>query len=320
MVWGSGALGTDELSAYARNYPFLVGNNILELSDTSAQWRVSGSWASGTDITDSSGPGRLAYDRRSKLQTMPTSAGLGAATTVYLIFDMTGLSSQAGEFDTIGIIGHNFNSLADLDSVTVQIDNASNFATATTIFTWSSSLTSSSKRLFTTLPTDGVNTPARFNSVDFLRVGFTASAGFSVVPKVGEVWCGRRQQLTMKGQLPFPDRPLRSESATFRSESGEMTRHALYSGASDRSILFNLGARTIGSLDPETSLRNFQDQIQYGQKSFLYIEDPTTVDSNRRAWHMMLDPPEFAFSQLDVFEEEVEMSMVELPPFVVTEV
>ncbi len=326
MAWSDGAIGADELTAKAAGYPLVVGSNVLETYNALPQWRTTGSWASGSDVSLSGYPARLAIDRRAKTYTMPDISGT-PPTSISLIFDCNGSSRRSGEADVIAILGHNFH-LCDPDSINVDIADTNDFTGGSfvTMKQWSSASNWETtngiapRRLISLGLTGSAAQPRRINTIRYVRVQLNKAAGFTVAPQIGEVILGRRCQFTTNGQLPFPDRPLKSESVSMRTNNGDLIRHALWSGAGDRTIMFNLGGTNIGVLDMETSLRDFQDHIDYGQKSFLYIQRPDLVETDHRAWLMSLEPPEFNFTQLGFAEEEVEMSMVEQPPFVSSEV
>lgn len=319
MAWTSAAISSDEITAKGRGYPMLLGTNVLERYNELPQWRTSGVWSLGADSTSSAGPTRLAFDRVGLSQTFSVASG---ATTVSLIFDLT--TSASTSFDTIVILGHNFPSVVNLGEVSVDIanDDAFGAGNVNNIVAWASAsdwtaTNGNPKRLIGTNLQNGVTSPVRFSNVQYLRLKFDVSIGvFTTLPKVGELWVGRRRQLTLKGEIPFADRPYNGEGATFRSQSGNAIRHSLFSGASDRSVTFNTGGTAIGALDSTTQLRLFASDTNYGAKSFLYIEDPSTVEVDRRVWHMLLEPQEFNFEDPGPFETTVDIGMQEVPPFV----
>ena len=340
MVWSAAAVSANELTYKSGAYPALIPNNILERSSVEAQWRVSGSWASGSDITSSAGPARLSYDRRAKVQTLADIDSLAGNAVVSLIYDVSASSIAAASFDCVAILGHNFNAVTKLSGVFIDISDVSAFTNLNagggdvnrsfTIKSWSSATdwgttdTLRPIRLFANILTDPetIGASARFASVRYVRVRFTFSSNIATsdaIPKIGEVWLGRRRQLAMHGQLSFTDRPFKAESADFKTESGDMIRHSLYQGAGDTEVTFNTGGANL-LYDMETELREWQHQISYGQKSFLYIEDMSTAETDRRVWAMMQDPPTFQLQQLGPFEKEVTIGMVELPPYVSAEV
>ena len=258
MAYNDTAVSADELTAKNNDAPMLIGNNLLESFNAAAQWRVSGEWTAGTDVTVSGAPTRLAHDRNGKIVTR----GSATTSTISLIFDIEASTSRA--FDTVAIIGHNYAQSLPAN-VFVDISDNANFAGFVEVATFAAPTTS--KRKVSLSLTTGMGSNRRIDNIRYVRIRHEKGVNFSIMPQIGEVILGRRRQLTAKAQIEFQDAPLRSSVTDFRSESGTLTRHKLYSGAGDRELNFKFGALTT-TLDSEVSLRDWFTDCDNGSKAF----------------------------------------------------
>lgn len=312
MAWVSASLTADEVAAAAANCPMLIGTNILDRSTVPSEWRVSGSWASGADVTESGSPTRLAYDR---IQKLPTRASVVGATEISLMFKLSPGSTPAASFDMVAILGHNFDLISNLTNVRVEIADDTAFSTRLQVVTAWTSFTK--QRLIDVDINDGLTALQRFSAVDYLRVRCTASSAFTVLPKIGELICGRRRQLPFKANTPFLNQPLISESADFKSPSGNTVRHANFKGAANGAYSWTLGRFPGGTLEAEVQWRAFWDDIDHGEKPFLYIENPGAAPAT--ALYVLADPPELKINTVGPLEEELAMGLIEIPPFLRSE-
>lgn len=323
MAFAETTISADEATAVSRDYPMLVGINVLERSQATPRWNDTGSWASGGDATASGGPGRLAYDRNGKTATY---ADIGSAllTELSIIFDVSPTTADAGTFDTAFILGHNFNLIPNLSGVYLEISDSSAFASAVTVAQWGVSpatITTSNRLSSVELLKSAGGTGARYSNVRYVRLRFTASSDFTTpIPSFAELWLGRRRQLTAFGNLSFPINPRKAGVIDLETDSGNRVRHKLHAGASDRAITWETGGGNLGTLSMAASFDSWIDDIDSGSKPFLYVENTSGLTTARKTYLMQLDPPEYVrTANLGPYDSEVELSMVELPRFVSSE-
>lgn len=314
MTWSqSNTLGSDELSALAADLPVFVPTNILRTSTVDPEWRTSGSWASGSDQTNGSAYGWLAYDGKATTQTRPTTTG--SYTAISLLFDLTSSSGETGQIDSIAILNHNYADIAQLTGVYVEIDTANDFATNNeTIASWTSF---DSQRLVTFTVSDGTSSPRRLDSVQYLRIRHTFSSAPSVAPTLGEVIVGRRFQFASKGNVAFPEYPLHSMVSSHQSYSGVNTRHERYAGKFEASLSWTLGGALYSGIDRTANALGVVRRSNYGVYPVLYCEDPTTSPRDSRLVYIGTDTN---IMQMGPLHREVSFAFDEEPPFLEAEI
>src|SRR5687768_212146 len=134
MPYSATTISSGEATALTADKPLFVGNSVLEDYNAIPQWRVSGSWASGTDISDNATyPVWRGFDRAADSFTQPTS--VSGQATVYYICDLANGTDDLHTVDSVFIIGHNFGTLGATALVQIADDNA--FSTnLITLATW----------------------------------------------------------------------------------------------------------------------------------------------------------------------------------------
>lgn len=287
MAWSSAALSADELAQMAADKPILGGSQVLE-DATDAQWRQSGSFASGSDETDSDWPARRAYDRQDYLQTRPDSS----QNTWYMIFQL-----PAVEFDFLAIFNHGMG--GETVSAEVADDNA--FSTnLQEIY----SVTAGGGRIVSFSLKHTGSDALRYSSVDYFRLKVV---GTNILPRLGEIWLGRRRQLDQQPLVPWDEKAKRSSVDYFESASG--VRHAYIRNQGQRLMAATFNPHTTTYKD---AIENWFSDCDYGGSPFVYCDKPTTSPTD--AVVMSLDAPELVFPQVGPFERNVTIMASELGP------
>lgn len=307
MVWSFAEVPADYEARYAADLPMLVARNQAGTNNAVAQWRTSGSWASGSSSTYSDGvlswATSRAWDDRAEPRTRATALSAGQ---VYLIFDLQNVT-----FDVAAIVGHNFGT-AGTTRVRIQIADDNAFTTRLqTIADWNGApwLGSSTTRRLVSVTLGagvhvGVTTAAQYSGVRYLRILFDSTTP----PEIGEVWLGVRYPPPNRPN--FPDDESRTETATAEAESEAGVQHAVtqWSGR----LVFT----PTWWPDSVTYANLFRDAFAYsgyGTKPFLYLPNPST--STRSAYVMRTDP-RLAVIQTSGSAREVRLPMREQAPFV----
>ena len=267
-------LSSDETTYLGLDKP-IIGASVL-LTTHTLEWRTSGSFASGSDATDASYPAIRAADGKTHLHTRPASN----QTTWYYMLN-TGTTTIS--FDFIVIIGHFFGT----DSTTVSVEVADNNAFTTNLREIASWTPSDDNRLVDLSLLHTGADAQRYSTVQFLRVKTT---GASHKPEIGELFLGRRRQLKHKPNLNWDSYGRFSESANFVSQSGVVTRYTHHKGRRDIVANFNPHETAF-----QTDFTDWFEQIDYGQKPFIWIDDPSTTPGDAHLMMMTESSMEFPF-------------------------
>jgi hypothetical protein len=302
-----------ELVPLTFGVPFLMGTSLLESYQVQPEWRVSGSWASGTNIADPTRSTLWGFDRRGHLGTGSTS--INGQTEVSYICDLVEGTDAAHTLDTVFIWNHTFRLLGTNTRITLEIADSSDFVTNNRVLaTWDDP--DDRPLLAFHLNGLGMDIDRRYTNVRYLRLRLRKTSGTfgANLPTFGELWCGRRRQLWY-----FPDVPIdfRSESADvvdFESKSGNRTRYVRSRGRRR----FNLVLRSGGvaeQVNQEQTLRDWFSDCYEGSRPSVFVID--TDDSARTPHVVFPDPPELFVNALGPNERECSLSLVECAPFVV---
>lgn len=310
MVYVSEDVSAAEVAARDRGAPLFVATNILEQYTTVPQWRLSGSWATGTNISAPSAPTFRCFDRRAKLPTQATAAS--GQSAVSLLFDLT--ASVDRSFDCAFIFGTNIESLGGEVDVTLTISDVNTFSGAdpstVDLATWSP--TTNGRLGSIALETaDG----KRYSSVRYLRLKFVQNVGtFATNPRVGEVWLGRRRQLPHPPSIPYDEAP-RMSDVIDSSNKAIMVRHTKSYGGSVRAPKFILSSAD--SPDGAQALRDWWSDSSYGVAPSVYVEDPSDLSTAS-----MVSAGDTLSIPLitGVSVRETQLILTEIAPFVSSEV
>jgi len=264
MAYSAADISAQEISDAAADYPLVISRNVIELAkgdgSFAAEWRTSGSFASGADATDSDYPTTAAYDLHSHVDTRPDSS----QTTWYLMFN---LGATLNDISTAVIGGHNLGS----NTATVDLEIADDNAFSTNLVSLVQWTPATDVRLVSVDLDEGANANARrISDAQFVRLKIVAGAGF--VPQVGEVYLGDRRQLHASPLMGYNPDSTMSSVSDFVANSGVRTRHVWNR---DQKVL---SADMISSTAAQaTTIKGWWDDSEQGSRPFYWIEEPATT-------------------------------------------
>lgn len=319
MPYVRSTIPADEVASYTADVPMLVGNNIASDYLAMPQWRLSGSWASGSNTTNSSYPTLRAFDGQGLARTQPT---IGASEVeVSLIFDLTAGTDGPHTWDTALIWNHNLASLGTNFNVTLSVSDLESFTGGTTlvIAQWNGVGGFTSGRLVATSLSDGAGTPnQRYTTVRYVRLRFVTTSGFLAgAPSIGEVWLGRRRQMAYQPNVPWAEANLTSDVADFVSKSGGRSRYVRNRGQRIFEPTWSFDGANPAGLNQETQMRAWFNECEQGSKPFLFFESPAAASPVAHVCYC--DPPSLDMPVLGPFEREISMRFVEAAPYVQSE-
>lgn len=310
MAFSASTVPSNELTPLAADKPLFIGSNILTAYNALPQWRVSGSWASGSDITSSAT--RFGFDGHGHLQTFPTLSA-GAQNYSY-IMDLTEGTGNTSTLDCAMILNHNFYTLTATVTVYLEISDISDFSSSTTLATWTPGTADDRLISFS------LNTNQRYVSVRYLRLRVNTSAGggfVTNVPRFGELFAGRRYQMSYHPTIPWESKAERSEVVDFVPHSGAAVRYVRNYGQRFFDFTTKMHGSDANGLNQETQLRNFWQACRYGARPFVFVPNPTTAAQNAYLCHA---DPSMSMPILGPFERNLSLSFYEKAPFRTAEV
>lgn len=257
MAWSRTELSAADLAAMAADKPLFVGTNCLR-DPSAVEWRTGGSFAAGSDGTDSDYPTSQAYDGFAHgLDTRPSSAN----DPWYLICDF----GEARDFDTVAIIGHNLDGTA----VAAQVADDNAFATnLQTVASWAPTASDPTRLVSAALDHSG-SSSFKY-SAQYFRLYINPTG--ALVPRISELIVGRRRQLQWTANDPYDPALYRTRGDSFRSKSGVMT----FAARSVKQRLLDANYTiTSGYITTVASL--FELDTDGGQHPFLYIPAPSSA-------------------------------------------
>lgn len=301
MPWSSAELSATELDRLADDLPIIAYGNAAKSANVEAEWRESGAWGSGQDDSAVIGFGALAYDDDCLEDTYPAVD----ASPMHMIFDLDDVS-----FDTIAIVGGNWDSLTSLTEVSVEIADDEDFTTnAQIIATWTANF---GRRLVSATLGAGLGDPnvtvaGRYSGVQYLRVR-VEYAGSGDVPAFGELFLMTRAALPHRPNDPIDEESLESSWSETETDEGVIYRTIDYTGR------LVLGAKwSPDSTTYENQFRTLFEGSAFGDDPVLWIPHPDT--DVREAYVVRLDP---SMSVVPVAGESrsVDVVLTEQKPFV----
>lgn len=268
MAWYTIGIGAVAQAAFAANEPVFIPNGLLRA--TSINWQN----ASFTNINDLYFPTYHAVDGYGGSITKPDMTG--SPTEVNLVFQIP----TDVEFDSIIILNHNFNDIGALNSIKVQVDNASTFSGPHTIGSIPA-------------PSSGNPRLVAFDSSfyvsggDYLRLQLIATTAFSAAPQLGQLIVGRRIQLASKPDDPWAPERAVSEQEINIGDNGVLTYFSkgagLRKGKPQWRPSGNDGVGAYVSLDNRAAFRELYKQTRGFSDPFCICYDPTS-NKNETLW------------------------------------
>lgn len=279
---------------------------------SNAHWTTDGAH-DDTDVTDAGYPAVRAYDSLGSLVTKTT----GVAGTSPKYYNFYWSSTRAITFDSLLILGHNFNSI-DITSIHLEISDDKDFQAGGSYNTieiakYETGSDAIDNRLFfTNLNSNGSG--GTYDSGGAARVyGDVQYARLKIVhsgnkdPQFGEIILGTRYQLQRNPDLPYDDLGEITEVAEAKALSGVVRRYVVYRGQALRSFL-----ASISTAAEITVIENWWKDIEDGTKPFVYVENPNTAP---RPYLMTMETTALVFPKVGPFERQLSFSMIEQPPF-----
>ncbi len=253
-----------ERTLRGRSYPYLIGNNVLERYNQLPQWRTSGTFSFGDDISDPDYPTTRAFDRQSHLVTRPDIAEIAAmnsAGEVSLLLELTPGSTSLYTVDTFIITGHNLHLFQGGADVYVDFDggsggvDVSDFSGTVYGALWDTNTTpwDDGRRLISQ-EVGITGTASRFTAIRYARIRIVPAGDFEddannpLVPEIGEVWLGRRRQMSTMPDRPWSNRRGRGVSTLHIGETNIQTAYRQTSKQSLLGMTVRSGGSYEGSL------------------------------------------------------------------------
>lgn len=301
MPWSSAELSATELDRLAADLPIIAHSNAAKDANNEPEWRESGEWGSGQDDSAVIGFGALAYDDCCLETTYPAVD----AATMHFIFDLADVS-----FDTIAIVGHNFDDLTSLTEVTFEVADDEDFSVnLQEVATWTANF---GRRLVSVTLGAGLSDPnvtvaGRYSDVQYARLRIEY-AGSGDVPAFGEIFLMTRAALPHRPDDPFDDQELESAWSDLETDTGVIYRAFDYTGR------LSVGAKwSPDSSTYENQFRTLFDGAAFGSEPVLWIPEP---DSDPRAAYVVRQDPSLAVIPVAGDARSVDLGLLEQTPFV----
>lgn len=320
MPYVRSTIPSAELTSFTADKPMIMANNIVSDFTVSPQWRLSGSWASGADITNSTFPVVRAFDGQAFGQTRPT---IGASEVqVSFICDLTTGTDGPHTWDTAVIWGHNLATLGTNFNAELTISDLNTFATdasTRTVAQWNGAGGFTTARLVSTQLSDGSGVlNQRYTTVRYMRLRFITTTGFLAgAPGFGELWLGRRRQMSYFPDTPWAEANLQSDVTDFVSRSGSRTRYVRNRGQRIFEPTWRFDGADANGLNQETETRAWFNECRQGSRPFVFFESPSVAIPTAHVCY--LDPPKMDMPILGPFEREISMRFAESAPYVQSE-
>lgn len=307
MPWSQSTIPAGEDAARLANKPFLVTPNLLAKRYTQLpQWRVSGRWDTGTDISDyDTYCPWFATDLCADALSAPTSAVLGQSE-VSLLFRADNV-----EWDTLLLLNHNFHSLGSTLVADFDLSDDDDFdprrSPAPCTF---STFTNGRRRM-----AYGGLGVYRFASASVmrLRLRFTDASTFATIPRIGEVWLGRRRQLSYMSNEPWDPHHYRAKVDDHEPDGGHRVRAALNAGGRIIEIETVSDGPDLNGHDQAPEILSWYEECEWGTEPSILVFDGSSAST---ASPLIVYPePELELPYLEVEQQEFVMRFEESAPF-----
>lgn len=337
------AVDAAELAQRDLDKPYLLGQNVARSYNALPQWRTSGSWSAGTDLTDPSFPTRRLIDGSHAFASRMQLASATAVNELFLLFDLAAAASR--EVDTI-IVALDVRSCGTAVRIRAEIaDDAAftvNLRTLADAGDWSGTGAGDNrgnwKLIMHALSNGGGSPNQRLNTLRYLRLRFDRNAGgvppFLDAPLVYEVTMGRRRQLAHFPVMPHDDQRRYSEVADYVAYSGWDQRVVRHRGAQPFDLQIPMAdGGSVAGVDEVTNLRAAYADAEDGTRTLYLVDQPlgggtlanaglaNTTLNPPRGLHVRMVAPELGLPKIGPVARDMEpIRMRELPPFRTLEV
>lgn len=303
LTYSRADITATEQDRYADDLPILAGYNLGRWLER-AEWRDSGSFASGSDLTDPDYPVSRLYDLHHHLPTRPRSS---AASPRYLLLE---LSPTGPDIDVVAILGHNAIAVPGPSSaVALQIaDDEAFTSNLETIVTWSSDLDVRLVSTFLGSALVGVTQPQRYSSARYLRLRFSSAGSTLFLPEVSEIMLLRRQAISKRPDAEGYDEDRRiAHFDIWRGDLG--TSYTMVRATGQRVVEAKW---TCLETEPAARFREAYRSARGGKDRMLWIEHP---ESDPRSAHVVSPSSELVLPDTHGLRES-SLTLEEIPPYV----
>jgi hypothetical protein len=322
-----GQISAAEQASLIADHPLFVSNNVLESVQATASWRKNTgtgranypNWTTGSDATAAGYPTRFATDRGGQATTRPLYDP--AATQWALLFDLqTGLD-DLHSIDSIVLINHGLqNYSSGAVTVTFSFDDVNTFAGTNTLpgghtnadldLIYVSQGGIGARIVNFSIP---YNAFTRLSNIRYFRVNFSVPAGSGHTPEVGELFAGRRRQMSYFPNTPYEDKGIRSEVTDFVSKSGSAKRYKRFSGQRVYEPTLESAGLDKNGLNQENEFRSMFEESDFGSKPLIYCNNPNTAPNITILGRMT--EPEVKMPIYGPYDRIVSTHVVEDAPF-----
>lgn len=264
MAWSSAALAAQETADFDLGYPILIGTNPGDgLID--ARWNATGSLVDA-NASATGYPATCGADRKGNHLTKPATAG----TTRYWMADF---GTAPPDFDVAILFGHNLGAIGSGTAELSIADDSAFTVNLQVIGTFDPNPdTSTARQVLTTLKHTGA-VPLRYSGARYVRLKFVFAA--AQTPQFGELWLGRRRQMSTHFLLDGFDN-LGEESGRDEFVADDGNRILYGTGARARTVPANLILGTNNSGEAATH-RSWWTDCRGGTRPSVLILSPSTA-------------------------------------------
>lgn len=299
MALGGSDIGATEQAYFAADKPVVLGYNLLKdaISSGTVSWYTttsSGGTPGGTDETDADYPEARMADDYTDAQSRPANAGANRDIRIDFGAEVT--------FDSIVMVNVD-NEVGTFEVYTGDDASYTNMVQINV----STSLTGTRNRhAFWEFDYNGAGSsgPERITA-QYLVLRFL-SGGPSVKVSIGDLWIGRRYQLTHQPNLPWGNNNLAGEVSEFISSSGKRTRYIRHYGKRVMQGVVSVADSDSADMDAWLALAS------EGAGPFIWCDEPTT--SPHQFYLMYMNAPVVQRSLVGYSERQYVIDATEQGP------
>jgi len=281
MAWSSAELSANEIAWAAADKPMISANAYKRRINAGGEKWVVGK-INGT-VADANGEDTT-YVTENLIDGYPGRLSKpNAADTAFTI--VVNNPNDPMEFDWVGILNHNLDTLA-CTAFTVEVGNNGLFTATSTISSTNLATALSSDRRWANLELYHTGSVARrYTGVQYLRIAITCSSG---TPEIGQLILGRRRQQQFQPQAPWDPNAEASSMDDFIGRDGMLSRQSRFKAR--RSIVADW-RHSLAAL--QSDVLSWWGEIDEGGLPFYYHDEPES--SPKDFYMMMLDDPELQY-------------------------
>lgn len=250
---------TPPASSLDSDAPILIYSQALDYASATH----AGRWASSrsmtaADLSASGFPAHLAYDGKWSRTTKPNAS----AVTWYLNF----YCDPNVPVDYAVILEDNFAEAGVGIALDLVTSNADAFSSPSTMHSVGSTVYSSKVRRVLKLTN-------RYSNLERVSLGITVASG-TFLPRIGELWLGRRYQFETQPNEPWSHRSRRTNTDRIVTPYGVVTDVITGEGQ-----LFDRPVWHLGSTTERDAVREVFEKSRHGGRGMIWIPRPVTAPS-----------------------------------------